>query len=154
MTQSPRADFWFSIVLTAAGAALAFESWRMPRLAHLGIDPVSAPGLTPGLLGLILAALGVVLFVRSVRASRMPTQREGWGRFALTLALCLAYALGLVGRVPFWTATALFVAAFVAIFTWGRLPPVRTLGVAAVLAAAVSVSVTLVFDRLFLVRLP
>ncbi|MEM9221765.1 MAG: tripartite tricarboxylate transporter TctB family protein [Pseudomonadota bacterium] len=154
MSQNPRADFWFSIVLTVLGAALAFESWRMPRLQDLGIDPVSAPGFTPGLLGLILAALGLLLFARSVRTPLTDAPSEGWGRFAITLFLCLAYAVGLVGRVPFWAATALFVAAFAGVFAARREPPLRALVIAVILAAVVSAAVTLVFTRVFLVRLP
>jgi hypothetical protein len=79
-------------------------------------------------------------------------------RLALTLLLTVGYALGLVGQIPFWLATFLFVFAFLVVFGWsaalgGR---ARSVLVAAALVQAVLVaaSVTLVFERLFLVRLP
>jgi len=157
MTRTPRADFWFSILLTAFGAAVTFESWRMPRLENLGIDPMSAPGLTPGLLGVVLTGLGLALFARGVRAEPDPEPVEteaGWGRFAVTLALCLGYALVLLGRLPFWAATAIFVAAFVLAFTWRERPAWRTGLVGVALALVVAMTVTLLFERVFLVRLP
>lgn len=157
MTRTPRADFWFSILLTAFGAVVTFESWRMPRLENLGIDPMSAPGLTPGLLGMVLTGLGLALFARGVRAApdAEPVGAEaGWGRFAVTLALCLGYALILLGRVPFWMATAVFVAAFILAFTWREPPAWRTGLIGVALALVVAVAVTLLFERVFLVRLP
>ncbi len=51
----------------------------MPRLAELGVDPMSAPGLTPGLLGLVLAGLGLALLSRSAWTdAALP--RRGRGR--------------------------------------------------------------------------
>jgi hypothetical protein len=70
------------------------------------------------------------------------------------MILCLVYALGLVGRLPFLWSTALFVFAFVGIFAFDRDRPVRSLVSAAVMAIFVAVSVSLLFERVFLVRLP
>ena len=89
--------------------------------------------------------------------------RAGWPMPALAgccwrSCLTLGYAAGLVGRLPFWLATWLFVAAFVALFEWplattgaGRL---RRLAIALIYGALVSAAVSLVFQRIFLVRLP
>ena len=68
MSTPRRADLIFSALLTALALAVVVESWRMPRLAELGVHPMSAPGLTPGLIGLVLAALGMALLLRSLRA--------------------------------------------------------------------------------------
>ncbi len=69
--------------------------------------------------------------------------------------LCLGYAAGLVGQIPFWLATFVFVALFVILFEWhsegGR---AWRIGIALVYGAAVSAAVTLVFQKLFLIRLP
>ena len=160
MSGTPRADFWFSILLSAFGGAIVVESWRMPRLENLGVDPMSAPGLTPGLLGLVLTGLGLMLFVRSLRARKTSLQGDGteasggWYRFLVTLVLCLVYALLLLGRLPFWAATGLFVFSFVLTFTWQRHSLLRVGASAAALAVAVAVSVTLLFEQVFLVRLP
>lgn len=155
-SQSPRADLYFSVVLTLVGGAAVFESWRMPRLENLGIDPLTAPGVTPALVGGVLTLLGLMLFVRSLSsfgAARAEPQR-GWGRLVVTLALCLAYALGLVGRVPFWLATALFVGVFVLVFTWDRAHALRRIAIAVGLAVATAAAVTYLFQSIFLVRLP
>ncbi len=147
------ADIWFALFLTVFGGAVVVESWRMPRLANLGVHPMSAPGLTPGLLGLVLAGLGLALLLRS--AWTAPARAAGEGgrdRLAITLVLCLVYAIGLLGRVPFWLATAVFVGAFALVFTWrGGL---RAVLFAAMLALATSAIVSTLFQEVFLVRLP
>ncbi|GAB5377111.1 MAG: tripartite tricarboxylate transporter TctB family protein [Acuticoccus sp.] len=156
-SQTPRADLYFSVVLTLLGGATVFEAWRMPRLENLGINPLTAPGLTPGLLGVVLTLLGALLFVRSVRAPATEgtgDSETGWGRLVLTLALCLLYAVGLVGRLPFWAATATFMAAFVVIFTFDRARPLRSTAMAAGLAIVTAAAVTTLFQDVFLVRLP
>ena len=162
-----RADFVTGLVLIALGIATVVESLRMPRFEHLEVNPYTAPGLVPGALGAVILLLGAVLFLRAARAggwrlgggepSAWPTD-PGVRRLILALALCLAYAAGLVGRLPFWLATFAFVAAFVALFEWPLAVSAsarrRRLVVAVVFAAAVAAVVTLVFQRVFLVRLP
>ncbi len=122
-----KADFVTGIVLFALGGATLVESLRMPRFEELNVNPDTAPGLVPGVLGLVLLMLGAVLFLRAARAGgwRLGTRSAvahsadpGVHRLALCVALCLGYAAGLVGRLPFWLATFLFVAAFVALFEW------------------------------------
>lgn len=158
MSESPRADRWFAVLLTLFGAAATFESWRMPRLDHLGIDPMSAPGLTPGLLGLVLTILGLILAVRSAKpipdGAGTATAERGWGRLAITLALCLIYAVGLLGRLPFPIATALFVGAFIAVFLYGQRSLLTVAALSIAMAVGVAASVTVLFERVFLVRLP
>lgn len=162
MSASPRADRWFSVLLTAFAFAVVVESWRMPRLSELGVHPMSAPGLTPGLLGLVLLCLGIALLVRSLRSpppsagDDVPgsSARTIWRRSAVTIALCLGYSLGLLGHLPFMIATGLFVFSFVAIFSFESARPVRSLAGALAMAVAVAVSVSLLFEHVFLVRLP
>lgn len=162
-----RADLLTGIVLLVLGVAIAWMSWEMPRLEVRRIHPATVPGLVPGLLGLTLAFCGAILALRSVRAS---ADAAGWrvfggifvspeaGRVGATLALALIYALVLVGTLPFWAATALFVFAFIVIFEYAfaasRFPLWRTVLTAAVQAVIVGVTVTLVFQFGFLVRLP
>jgi hypothetical protein len=54
----------------ALGLAIAAGGWRMDRLAQMNIEPWSAPGLVPGVLGVLIAALGAVLAWRERGASR------------------------------------------------------------------------------------
>lgn len=67
----PRSDLGSSVVLILFGAAVAFESWRMPRFERIGGTIYSAPGLVPGILGLVIVLLGGIMLVRYL-ASRKP----------------------------------------------------------------------------------
>lgn len=160
MPADRRYDLWFAVLLVVFAAGVVGESWRMPRLEHLGVHPMSAPGLTPGLLGLVLLGLALALMVRSMRQRRLieaaASDRDpgAAGRTLLTLGLTLAYAIGLVGRVPFWLATGLFVFTFVGVFGWDKERQARSLITAVIMAVVTAVAVTLLFERVFLVRLP
>jgi hypothetical protein len=160
MSETPRADFWFSIAVTVLGVAVVAESLRMPRLENLGVHPMSAPGLTPGLIGLVLAGLGAALFLRTLRvraaatAASAESEAGGGRRLAISMALCLIYAIVLLGWLPFWLATGVFVFAFVLTFTWQRRAAARLAATAAALAISVAAAVTLLFERVFLVHLP
>jgi hypothetical protein len=88
----------------------------------------------------------------------VPRRGEGARRLLLTLALTLGYAGVLVGRAPFSLATFVFVFVFIILFDWRAAAAARRttrlLATAGVQALLVAVAVTLVFERLFLVRLP
>lgn len=158
-----RADLVTGAILFALSVAVVAGSWNMDRLEARRIHPLSAPGFTPGLLGLALAVASIILIVQAVRrggARRL--EGSGTGRMTAdayrlwgTLVLCLVYALGLIGRMPYWLATALFVASFVAIFEWNEggtrwIRLVWAIGI----GLAVGLGVSYVFSELFLVRLP
>jgi putative tricarboxylic transport membrane protein len=164
-----RADFVAGLAFTALGLAVVVESLRMPRFAELNVEPYTAPGLVPGVLGLVILGLGGVLCLRAVREGgwrltagrprgRSSSSEPGAGRLVLAVALCLAYAAGLVGTVPFWLATFLFIAAFVILFEWplarSRADRLRRLAFALLLAAVIAAAVTVLFQEVFLVRLP
>lgn len=145
------------------------ESLRLPTLSERSIPIYSAPGLVPGLLGCAIFALALVLFVRSVWTLREGAAKPGAaaegpgnpgmaGRLAVALGLALIYGVLMVGHLPYWLATGLFVFVFIVVFEWRLRGPgwarLRMVGVALVLAVAVSGVVSLVFEKLFLVRLP
>lgn len=161
-----RADLVTGLVLFALSVAVIYGAWTMGRLEIRQIHPLSAPGLTPGLLGLALALTSLLLIGKSVRNSHAPAPTDGaeegdpgaWFRLATAAVLCLVYALGLVGRVPFWLATTLFVAVSIAVFEWERGGThgrrLVRLGWALFLGVATGVAVSYAFRDLFLVRLP
>jgi hypothetical protein len=137
------------IAWSAVGAAIVYASWTMDRLERHGAALYTAPGLVPGLLGLVILFLGVTLALRTSPATA--SLRGGWAGTALVLVLCLGYALGAVGRAPFWLATFLFVTAFIA---WFEYPDRRRMAMAPLYGAATSAAVTWLFESVFLVRLP
>lgn len=173
MTQ--RADRIFGLAWTLIGLAIIVESWRMDRLEQQHINPWTVPGLVPGLLGLVLAIFGIVLAARRAPPAEMPVEQDLLGldeppsepehpaeepwRIGLALLLCLSFAGGLVGSgLPFWGAAFIFLFLAILLFEW---PDRRAEGTlargaarAALIAAGAAVFVTLVFQELFLVRLP
>ena len=148
------------------GAAVLAVSWRMDRLEAQNINPWSVPGLMPGMLGALMMLFGAALAVRAFNA-HAPAADVGsapaalGGRTWLALALCIGFAGGLLGHgLPFWLTAAGFMFVTILAFGWldrdadapqrfGRL----ALG-AAVIALAASGAVSLLFQELFLIRLP
>jgi putative tricarboxylic transport membrane protein len=212
-----RRDIVVALMLMVLGGAVVEESLRMPRYENLGVNPYTAPGIVPAVLGGVIIVFALVMLVRGLRAgaagsrpggardasaggdrpesagpqdaprrgtagegaasddaAREPSTADqpGWDgpaqtppdpaasarRLGATLALTLVYAVVLVGRMPFWLATFLFVFAFIATFEWSRgrtlARHARRLGTAALEAGLVAAAVTYVFERIFLVRLP
>ncbi|MDP6389797.1 MAG: tripartite tricarboxylate transporter TctB family protein [Alphaproteobacteria bacterium] len=164
-----KADFVTGLIFVALGLGALAESLRMPRFETLSVNPYTVPGIVPGMLGAVIAVLGLLLALRSARAggwrlggevARLVALRRSGAarRFLLAFVLTVGYAAGLIGTVPFWLATGVFVFVFIAAFEWpaaedrGRRR--RVLALAAVEAALVTIAVTLVFQEVFLVRLP
>jgi hypothetical protein len=141
------------------GVLIVAESLRMDRFTSMGAELYTMPGFVPGMIGSVIMVLGAVLMLRGWRRRVASRQDAPEGpllnrRITLTLALSLSYAGGLIGRAPFWLSTFLFVAAFVACFTPPATSPLRR-GAVAVLAGVLTTTIiTLVFEQVFLVRLP
>ncbi|WP_070400825.1 tripartite tricarboxylate transporter TctB family protein [Hydrogenophaga sp. PML113] len=146
------------------GLLILIGSWRMERFESMGAQLYAMPGFVPGLLGSALVLLGAVLMLRGWTRRRQAARTGGAPeagpaplinrRIAATLALTLAYAAVLIGRLPFWLATAAFVAAFVALYAPSEQRAARRLAVALLAGALTSAAVTWVFQSIFLVRLP
>ena len=166
---SARADFVAALTWIALGLAIVAGALAMDRLERFGATLYTAPGLVPGILGALIAFLGGVLLVRSVRRGAMATFSESWlptpegrstlARTMLAIALSLVYALVLVGHgLPFWLVTVLFVFVFMLLFYLperrARGETVRGVVLSAAVAIATSAVVTLMFERVFLVRMP
>lgn len=152
--------FW--VVL---GAAITVGALRMERLEAQGVQWFGAPGLLPGILGLIIALCGLLLVWRSLRAPAAAdagdedTGRTQWRLVGLTLLLCVGFAAGLVGHgLPFSVAAGLYLFAHIALLQWPERraagQTLRGLVVAAAVAVGGALAVPYVFETLFLVRLP
>jgi hypothetical protein len=160
----PRVDLYTAAVLLALGLGVVALSWRMPTFVEQSGTGLTAPGIVPGFHGMVVALLSVLLGLRAIRqgALRRGTAQPGaWSRddarqLGTAALLGVLYAGVLVGRVPFWLAASLFVFAFTTAFEWQQGPLGRTRRIveAALLGLATGGIVTLVFEKLFLVRLP
>ena len=156
---SVRADRATAMVLFVLGIAMLYGGYTMDRLEIRQIHPASIPGLVPMLLGAALALCAVLLFASAdTGADPAAGGPLSWRSIGLALALCLVYALGLVGNVPFFWATAVFVGAFAALFAWrdgdGARSLPRTILFSAVFGLIVAGSIAALFRYGFLVRLP
>ena len=163
-------DFITSIVLIAFSLTVITMSYTMPRLERRGIDPFSAPGVVPGMIGLVLLCLGLVLFSRSVRNGgyRVFSRETGSNgqrlhqgaafRVFLTLFLSLVYAVGCLGRLGYYSCTALYIFTFICLFEFQSGKPFwhqkKMFLYAAIQALVASLLITVVFQYLFLVDLP
>jgi hypothetical protein len=155
------------------GAAIVYGSWTMDRLEAQNVPPVTAPGLVPGLLGAGIVAFALVLLLRAHAAPApaaapaaevaadvaAPAQGFHWKRVAVSLALCLTYGAVLLGRgVHYGPLTAGFLFLHILLLDETEQVPARLtwrrLVIAAVLATTVATAVALVFQYVFLVRLP
>lgn len=163
---SPRSDLVSGGVWAVIGVAITIGSWTMDRLAQQGVPGFAAPGLVPGIMGVLitLAALGIVW--RSLRRGALdgatvdgtPTASSP-GRTLLALVLCLGFAGGLVGHgLPFWLAASLYL--FLHIFLLQRHERraagqvARGVAFAAAVGIGAGVGIALLFQYVFLVRLP
>lgn len=165
-----RSDFKDAVGWTLLGIATLIGSIRMDRLEKQDINPYTVPGLLPGLLGIALILLGVLLGVRSWRrgawAHQPPRQPDPLlglqrKRVGVAIALCIGYALVLVGHgLPFWLASSIYICTSILVFRRLSLDEAeRRLDLRAwihalLISVGVSVLVWLVFEHVFLVRLP
>jgi hypothetical protein len=165
-----RADLVTGVILVVFGIAVIAESYGMPRLEERNINPWTMPGVVPGLLGVIIALLGAILALRSVAAGAFhpshivlspedeTEHRAGRWRLGMCSLLCFIYAVVLVGHIPFWLATGIFVLTFIIVFEWqandARAARLRKLAFAGGIAVLAAIIVPYTFETLFLVRLP
>ncbi len=151
-----RSDLWGGAVWIAVGAAIVFESLRMERFESMGATVYTYPGFVPGLIGALVALLGLMLMVRGWRERAVAADAQALfnARVLITLGLALTYCLVLLTRVHFVLATAVFVAAFTYLFTDPTQARARRLLVAGASGLVTSLVVFFVFQEIFLVRLP
>ena len=164
-----KADFVSSIILIAFSISVIWMSLNMPRLEEKGINPYTAPGVVPGILGFVILFLSVIMLIRTLRhGDFLPRfsgsdlksffMSEGILRLTVALSLSLVYALGLVGHIPYILATFLFVFSFILCFDLKfdavKGSKKRIILVALVEAVITAVVVSAAFEYLFLVDLP
>jgi uncharacterized membrane protein len=156
-----RTDLWGGAGWVAFGLWILVEALRMDRFEAMGASVYTMPGFVPGMIGAVIIALGLLLAVRGWRKRTMDSTDSAETveslinkRIALMLPLTLVYAAALLGRLPFWLATALFVASFTWAFTPPAQPKIRRLITALASGVITTAAVIFVFQEIFLVRLP
>ena len=164
-----RAELRQALGWAALGLAILVASIRMDRLESQHINPYTVPGLLPGLLGIAMLFLAALLGWRAVRAGALssaarvhrPIDRAVATRIALVIGLCVAFGVGLVGHgLPFWLAAAIYVSVAILAFEQprraqeGRSISMRDILFALAVGLGAGGMITLVFQVLFLVRLP
>jgi putative tricarboxylic transport membrane protein len=162
-----RADLVTAAAFFVFAAAVMGEALRMPRFSSIGATSFTDPGIVPGFYAIIIGLLAVALGLRAIREGALrngpaepdpEAQPKNLRHRAIAAALGMIFVVGLVGRLPFWLAAAIFVAAFIIVFEWrpGLTPLARLRSFVAplVIALATGLAVTYVFQEIFLVRLP
>lgn len=176
---SRRAEVLSAVVWAVAGGAIVLASWRMDRLDALAINPWSAPGLTPGVIGVMIVGFALALAwqafhdgdgadadpaadaagadpsaVAGAAASAGSARRS----FAAVLMCVLFAGLSLGHGLPFVIEGSLFVFAFTAAFSWpawrAQQRIARGLARTAVVAVIACGFISWLFESVFLVRLP
>jgi Tripartite tricarboxylate transporter TctB family len=158
--KTTRSDIWGGVGWVSFGLVILVEALRMDRFTSMGATVYTMPGFVPGMIGVVVMVLGLVLMLRGWRRLKVASSPDGStepilnGRIAITILLTLVYAGGLIGRVPFWLATALFVGAFTWLFAPTDQSVQRRL-IGCILAGMLtSAVVSIMFQEIFLVRLP
>lgn len=158
--KTARSDLWGGAAWVGFGLLILGASWRMDRYEAMGAVLYTMPGFVPGIFGIVIALMGLALVLRGWRRQAVKAPAEDAPeplfntRVVITLALSLVYAGLLIGRAPFWLITALYVAAFVALFAPATHSRARRAVVSIAAGVLTSAVVTLVFQHIFLVRLP
>lgn len=165
----PKADFVVSILLMCFGVWIVIHSFQMPRFKELGADPLSVPGIVPGILGTVIFILSLVVFIRSLarKGYRLGLNRQtlnnflresSLNRMLLTMLICIVYGIFMVGRLNYYLATFIFVLTFLILFQFRNLEDATGRGrlfALAVLQALLTAGIVgAVFRYLFLVDLP
>lgn len=163
-----KADFVTSIFLVSFGLIVFIMSVRMPTFQETGASVYSAPGIVPGILGIILSLMGLILLVRSlirkgykIRISsqkvRIFFKSGSIKRLFIALFLSMFYVV-LLGEISYFLLTAMYILVFIFAFEFEFKKNVRSqakiLLFALFEAVFIAASISYVFQYLFLVGLP
>lgn len=160
------ADLITSVFLAGVGIIVFVNAYQMPRLEQRNVHPLTVPGLVPMMLGGVLVVLSLLLAYRSFRNTDSESMRELMAllrsreaaRAAAGAGLVLLFVLVLIGKMPFWAASALFIFAFIIVLEvfLDDEPPklVRSVIWALLTASIASAAIYYLFAQIFLVRLP
>jgi len=142
------------------GFAVVAGAWRTERMDAQGVRWFGEPGLVPGLLGLAIVLVGLLLTLRSWRKTAGTVgEAVDWRVLGVSLLLCLGFAGVVLGHGPsFGVAAGVYLFVHIAYLEWPARraagQALRGLAVAALAGIGGGILVPLVFEQIFLVRLP
>ena len=165
----PKADFVTYILLMVFGVWIVAQAVTMPRFKEFGANPFSVPGIVPGILGTIITALSLLVFIRSLRQKGYrlgvngrvvitTLQDPSFKRMLATCLICVIYGLGMVGYINYYLATCFYMLIFLILFQldFSKAFSVQHKMIISSLSQSILVAgaVGAVFRYLFLVDLP
>jgi hypothetical protein len=164
---TPRSDFIAALCWITFGGTVSVGAWNMDRLENQDVPPYAIPGLLPFFLGLAIIFFAALMLARAWRHGALASDaRRPAGmssaersRFLIVLALCLTFAVALVGRgLPFWLAAAAFVSVTILVLQYPQRRAtnqvLRGIILAILIGLGAGFGVALVFQDIFLVHLP
>jgi Tripartite tricarboxylate transporter TctB family len=167
---SARRNLQDAVVWVVLGGIILVASLSMDRLESQGINPYTAPGLLPGLLGVAMMCLGGLLAFRSIGEGALTRRAPvssgvpaggGHAQLLRVLALCLIFTVALLGHgLPFWLVGAIFVSTSILTLQQAQRQAaqaklgLREIATAVVIGLGAGGAITLIFQTFFLVRLP
>lgn len=163
-----KADFITALFLSIFGLAVFIISLGMPNFRNLGANPYSAPGIVPAFLGVVLFFLGIVLLIRSISRKGYHLKFSFLGiillfkqnsvkRLIIAAVLSLLYVL-MLGKINYFILSFSYIFIFILSYELNfkeRMLKQKTTFIFAFFEAfLIAGSIALVFQYLFLVRLP
>lgn len=138
-----------ALVLLAGAAAVIYDSVRIGHGWQEGLGP--APGYFPFYIALIMAIAASVNLLTAALVSKATggvfVSRRAFGGVLSVMLPTIAY-VGLIHFLGLYVSSAIFIAAFMAVF--GREPVWKS----AVVGVGVPLALFMMFERWFLVPLP
>ncbi len=161
---TPRADRVTSVILAILGLAMLIGGYQMDRLEIRNIHPASIPGLVPMILGALMVVCAVLLFNFSRKVSRlsseesMPENDNSSRKLLITAGICTFFATVMVGRMPFFVSSAIFISVFSGFFSWpsgaGYHRQIKVVVYSICIGGVAAAIISVLFQYGFLVRLP
>lgn len=157
-----KADVLFSIILIALGIYVLINSIKMPVTGLPGTveqEFYIAPGFFPTIIAIVLMIMGLILLINGIRSGGMITKKdlENFIKFIksqiflksiIMVTLIVIYTFLLIGRLPFFWATFIFLASsmlFLRATSWWKV---------IVISALSSLLITYCFGNLARIPLP
>lgn len=152
-------DFMSSVVLVLLSVYVLTESRNI--FVKAGKELHLSPALIPTLLGSLLLLLSITLLVESLKdggvSARCREMKEMFGevkgdsntpRVLIGLAIMALYTFVLLGNLPFWLSTIIFLVLLMKFLGAGSMPKIL------VVSVCVTGCIILLFEVLFRVPLP